>query len=256
MHRLINTILLLFLSICTISFQSCDNNSHDNSVLGNDYNLQKDSIALRVAILPIHECDILKYAKESGLAHSHGLRLEFIEYDALMDIDTALMSEMAHVYFEDSLRVSRIDIDTLKPKLFLQIPIKFSLITNKDKKITEVSGLRTNMVGLTRWSQLEKWMIDVCNADSVEESDIYHAQINSIPLRFNMVDEGLIDGAIMPEPWADSLRHLGHYTLRDTVLDGMGFYLSHSANEDSVRIEQAQLLKKIYLETIKETSVK
>lgn len=255
MHRLIQIILLAFLSISTISFHSCGNNTKDNSILNSNPNRPKDSFALRVAILPIHECDVLKFAKESGLADNHNLNIEFIEYDALMDIDTALLSEMAHIYFEDSLRVSRIDIDSLKPELLLPIPVKVSLITNKDKEITKVSELKTNMVGLTRWSQLENLMIDICNTDSVEQTDIYHAQINNIPLRFSMVHEGLIDGALIPEPWADSLQQLGHYTLRDTIIDGMGLYLSHSANKDSVRKEQAQLLKKIYLEALKKISV-
>jgi hypothetical protein len=183
-----------------------------------------------------------------------GLDIMLVPYDAMMDMDTAILSDMAHVYFEDSLRICRIQTDSLRPSMLLPIPVELKLIANKDKGIEDIKGLKTNMVGLARWSQTEKWMNTITDSTGMEEMDIYHAQVNSIPLRFSMVNDGLIDAGILPQPWADSLLSLGHKALKDTILDGMGFYISPNAQNDSIRQRQAHLLRKVYLETLKQTT--
>ena len=138
--------------------------------------------------------------------------------------------------------------------MFMSLPVELKLVANKDKEITDIQGLNTNMVALTRWSQLEEWMTHTATSAGMNQTDIYLAQINSVPLRFNMANGGLIDAAILPQPWADSLIALGHNTLCDTILDGMGFFISPSAHTDSLRQRQALLLRKVYLEAIRKQS--
>jgi hypothetical protein len=135
--------------------------------------------------------------------------------------------------------------------MLMPVPVELKLIANKDKDIEDIHGLKTNMVALTRWSQLEEWMSHMTDSANIEQTDIYHAQINSLPIRFNMVSGGLVDAAILPQPWADSLLALGHNNLCDTTLNGMGFFISPSAHADSLRLRQAELLRKVYLEAIK-----
>ena len=254
MPSITKKLLPAILCIATLLIASCDRNSITSSQSSDNDKSTSDSSSLRVAILPIRECDILQYACESGLASDMGLDLEFIPYDALMDIDTAILTDVAHVYFEDSLRISRIKTDSIRPIMLLPVPVELKLVANKDKEIKDIHGLKTNMVALTRWSQLEEWMTYMTGAASMEQTDIYHAQINSLPVRFNMANGGLIDAAILPQPWADSLLNLGHANLCDTILDGMGFFISPSAHGDSYRQRQAQLLRKVYLEAIKKQS--
>lgn len=211
----------------------------------------KDSVTLKVAILPIRECDVLRYALESGLAGRMGLCLEIIPFDAMMDIDTAILSGTAHVYFSDSLRIRRIETDSLRPDMLLHVPVKAVLIANRDKDIKDIAGLHTHMVGLTRWSQLEQWAEEMADtAGHRPEINMYHAQINSIPLRYRMVDGGLIDAAIMPQPWADSLTGTGHRLLEERILSGTGFFISPAVRNDSLLQQQALLLKKVYTEAL------
>lgn len=245
-------ILTSLLCICLIVLSSCKKD-HENNFISSSSIEDSASIdlTLRIAVLPMQECDILRYAQTSGLAKTLGLNMELITYNSLMDIDTAILSGSAHVYFEDSLRICRIKDDSIRPKMLLPVPVHFSLIANKDKKISNLKDLRTNMVGLTRWSQPEEWIRSLATESGIEHSDIYHAQINNIELRFNMIHGGLIDAAIIPQPWADSLARLGHIVLKDSILEGMGFYASTSLQMDSVLREQGRLLKEVYLESLK-----
>lgn len=254
MPSITKKLLPAILCIATLIVASCDRNSTTSSQSSDNDNSTSDSSSLRVAILPIRECDILRYVCESGLASDMGLDLELIPYDALMDIDTAILSGVAHIYFEDSLRISRIKTDSIRPIMLMPVPVQLKLVANKDKEIKDIQALKTNMVALTRWSQLEKWMTHMTDTARIEQTDIYHAQINSLPVRFNMANGGLIDAAILPQPWADSLLALGHNNLSDTILDGMGFFISPSAHGDSCLQTQAQLLREVYLEAMKKQS--
>lgn len=213
-----------------------------------------DSTTLRIALLPIKECEPLKYAKETGLAERMGLDMLLLEYDAMMDMDTAVLSDVAHVYFEDSTRMGNIKSDSLRPAILVPVPVKMSLVANKDKTIEDLKDLKAHMVGLTRTSALERWMTELTDSAGLEHDDVYHAQVNSIPLRFRMLCDGLIDAAIMPRPWADSSAVAGHITIREELLDGMGFFVSAKAQADSTIRKQAELLKKVYLEALTQTT--
>lgn len=254
MHRISIFFIATLLYTVILTLSSCRNGKNTTPLFNSDASDYSDSLSLRVAILPIKECEVLCHAQESGLASSMGLDIMLVPYDAMMDMDTAILSDMAHVYFEDSLRICRIQTDSLRPSMLLPIPVELKLIANKDKGIEDIKGLKTNMVGLARWSQTEKWMNTITDSTGMEEMDIYHAQVNSIPLRFSMVNDGLIDAGILPQPWADSLLSLGHKALKDTILDGMGFYISPNAQNDSIRQRQAHLLRKVYLEALKQTT--
>lgn len=213
-----------------------------------------DSTALRIALLPIEECAPLKYAQKTGLARRMGLDMVLIEYDAMMDMDTAVLSDVAHVYFEDSMRVHLLRPDSVRPIMLVPIPVKMSLVANMDKSIDSIASLRTHMVGLTRHSALDTWMAELTDSAHLEQDEVYHAQINSIPVRFRMLSDGLIDAAIMPRPWVDSLAGEGHTVVEEKVLDGMGFYISTKAQADTTRMKQAELLKKVYLEAMTQTT--
>lgn len=236
--------------VIVVALLSCGGGKNDTVSATVSDSLHNDSV-LRVAVLPIRECDVLRYAQNSGMAARMGLKMELVEYDALMDVDTAVLSGMAHIYFEDSLRVCRIVEDSVRPHLLLSVPVRLSLIANKDKEIKTVSDLKANMVGLTRWSLLERWMTAISSSASLEQMDVYHAQINSIPLRFRMLNDGLIDAGILPQPWADSLLSHGHILMEDTILEGMGFFVAPSVQKDSICQMQTDLLKKVYLEALK-----
>ncbi len=247
MRSLLSTLLLALASACLLL--SCNGKGNNAATTDNTISAN-DSTALRIAILPIEECAPLRHAQESGLAKRMGLDMIFVEYESMMDVDTAILSNVAHVCFGDSARIGNIKADSLRPILLLPIPVKMSLIVNKDKEIKELPELKAHMVGLTRMSALETWMNILVDSAHVEQDEIYHAQINSIPVRFRMLNGGLIDAGIMPRPWADSLLTQGHTAIREEILDGMGFYISAQAHADSTILRQAELLKKVYLEAM------
>ncbi len=250
MKRRPYSLLSFILYLLSFTFLLSCAGKGSNATVANDSHTN-DSQTLRIAVLPIEECEPLRHAQQSGLARRMGLNMTLLEYDAMMDIDTAVLSNVAHVYFEDSRRMKAIKVDSLRPTMALPIPVRMALIANKDKGIDTLTSLKSHMVGVTRISALETWMTAMADSANMGQDDVFHAQVNSIAVRFRMLDGGLIDAAIMPYPWADSLQTLGHTAIQDTILEGMGFFLDARAKEDTIRQRQVELLKKVYLEAMK-----
>lgn len=242
---------LLIISIVITAALSCTGSEIKTEIAEAESIASNDSGMLHIAILPIKECLVLQYAQNSGLAQKMGLKMKLTVFESQMDIDTSMISNSTHIYFGDSARISQSKYDSLVLKPVLKLPTELLLLTNKDLKIKEVAELKTKIVGLTRNSQLEEWLkclSDTCLSDSGE---IYHAQINSIKLRTNMLNNGLIDAAILPQPWADSLTTVhGHPVLAKHMSNGLGLYAKKRVMDDSLMNQQIVLLKKVYVASL------
>ena len=143
MLRIPRYILMVLSCAALFSVVSCTVSSNgENTTSPAPSVAPADSLSLRIAVLPIKECGILSYAQESGLADSMGLSMTLVPYQALMDIDTAILSSQAHVYFEDSLRVCRIKEDSLRPSVLLPVPVKLSLISNRTRLFPSFTNLK------------------------------------------------------------------------------------------------------------------
>lgn len=137
----------------------------------------------------------------------------------------------------------------------MSIPTELTLIANKDKNIKKISDLNAKIVGLTRSSELETWMNNMTDTSLTENQEVYHAQINSIRLRTDMLNNALVDAAILPQPWADSMTaYHGHNILSKWLADGFGFYSADSILSDSLLKEQILLFKKVYVEALNKLS--
>lgn len=203
-----------------------------------------DSLALKVAILPIAECDTLRSMVASGQTDSMGLAVQLLEYDAMMDIDTAIINGRAHIYLADAERIGRMPAE-VRPTLLMQQPVKYRIIANRTKRIRKAVSLKEHMVGSTRWSCLDTWLDKVADSVRLKTTDVYHAQINDIALRASMVDDGLLDAGILPSPHSDTLMKAGHRVLATTRLTGMGWYLAPGLEQDSLRKDQIRIFRKI-----------
>ncbi|MBR1467611.1 MAG: hypothetical protein IJ606_03160 [Bacteroidaceae bacterium] len=223
----------------TILLASCRKQEASNSIPH-----IPDSLALKVAILPISECDTLRGMVASGEADSMGLHIRLMEYNAMMDIDTAITNGRAHIYLADAGRISRMPAH-IRPTLLMQQPVRYRIIANRTKRIRKAVSLKEHMVGSTRWSCLATWLDHVADSVGLKTTDVYHAQINDIALRASMVDDGLLDAGILPSPYADSLINAGHRVVATTQLTGMGWYMAPGLENDSIRKKQAGLFQKI-----------
>lgn len=171
-----------------------------------------DTTVLRVAVMPTLSCLPVYYAEQTGLADSLGLEMEVLHFQAQMDIDTAIIYGHADVAFTDLIRVERLSKEvTLTPFASCDEPL--SLISLKTKRVKRVDQMKEQMIAISRLSATDYWCDRVLDSTRTNHDDIYRPQINDVQLRAEMLRQGLIDAAMMSEPYATWMTMLGHKRL-------------------------------------------
>ena len=175
-----------------------------------------DTSVLRVAVMPAMGCLPVFYAHRSGLADSLGLDMELIRYQAQMDIDTAILRGHADIALTDLIRVARLGRQGAKLEAFAACDEPLSLISLKTKRVKQVNQMKEQMVAVSRLSATDYWLDRLLDSPRTSYDDIYRPQVNDVRLRAEMLRLGLIDAAMMGEPYATWMVMLGHKRLFQT----------------------------------------
>ncbi len=171
-----------------------------------------DTTVLRVAVMPAMNCLPVFYADRSGLADSLGLPMELLRYQAQMDIDTAILRGHVDIAFTDLIRCTRLSKQVaLTPFLSCDEPL--SLISLKTKRVKRINQMKEQMIAVSRLSATDYWCDRLLDSTRTSYDDIYRPQVNDVRLRAEMLRQGLIDAAMMGEPYATWMTMLGHKRL-------------------------------------------
>lgn len=171
-----------------------------------------DTTVLCVAVMPAMSCLPVYYAEKTGLADSLGLEMQLLRYQAQMDIDTAIINGYADIAFTDLIRCARLSKQVdLAP--IASCDESLSLISLKTKRVKQVNQMKEQMIAISRLSATDYWCDRVLDSTRTSYDDIYRPQINDVWLRAEMLRQGLIDAAIMGEPFATWMTMLGHKRL-------------------------------------------
>ena len=201
----------LFTFTFYLSFVSCSHRQEAIQFEETD-SIGIDSTALRVAVMPTTNCLSVFYAERSGLADSLGLKMKLLRYQAQMDIDTAIVYGHVDVAFTDLIRVCRLS-ERVPITPFAGCDEPLSLISLKTKRVKQVNQMKEQMIAVSRLSATDYWCDRVLDETHTSYDDIYRPQVNDVRLRAEMLRQGLIDAAMMGEPYATWMTMLGHKRL-------------------------------------------
>ncbi|MBQ4229116.1 MAG: ABC transporter substrate-binding protein [Bacteroidaceae bacterium] len=201
---------ILLAIIATIMLASCSQRQEATQFQADSTGI--DTTVLCVAVMPAMSCLPVYYAEKTGLADSLGLEMQLLRYQAQMDIDTAIINGYADIAFTDLIRCARLSKQVdLAPIASCDEPL--SLISLKTKRVKQVNQMKEQMIAVSRLSATDYWCDRVLDSTRTSYDDIYRPQINDVWLRAEMLRQGLIDAAIMGEPFATWMTMLGHKRL-------------------------------------------
>ena len=199
-----------------------------------------DTTVLRVAVMPAMNCLPLFYAERIGLADSLGFEMELLRYQAQMDIDTAILCGHADIAFTDLIRTTRLSKQvSLTPLASCEEPL--SLISLKTKRVKRVNQMKEQMIAVSRLSATDYWCDRLLDSTRTNFDDIYRPQINDVRLRAEMLRQGLIDAAMMGEPFATWMTMLGHKRLFQSNGKKPQLYVWTACNSATRKQKQAFL---------------
>lgn len=208
--RLHGTILLTFI----LAMASCTKRQEALPYVGNPCGT--DTTALNVAVLPTLSCLPVYYAQRMGMFDSAGVNVQLWRYRAQMDVDTSVLRGHVQVAMSDPFRALRLQSDTLSVAPLLAMDEPLSMIALKGKRVKHMQQMKEKMVAISRLSCTDYWCQRMITDSDIELSLIFRPQINDIFLRADMLRNGLIDAAMLPEPYATWATQEGHRRINRT----------------------------------------
>ena len=196
--------------IATIMLASCSHKQEATQFEADSTSI--DTTVMRIAVMPAMNCLPVYYAEKTGLADSLGVEMKLLRYQAQMDIDTAIVNKHVDIAYTDLIRCTRLSKQvSLTP--FASCDEALSLISLKTKRVKQINQMKEQMIAVSRLSATDYWTDRLLDSTRTSYDDIYRPQVNDVWLRAEMLRQGLIDAAMMGEPYATWMTMLGHKRL-------------------------------------------
>ncbi len=202
--------------------------------------------SLKIGVIPTTECLPFLVADRLGLADSMGLDLHVELFHSCMDADTAFLRH----------RIDGITTDMVKLGIWGSHgePVvgvmggtwHLAALTTRQSRISSPSNLKEKIVAITRNSCLDMYADLMMGKANLESVDLNKPQINDLRIRYRMVEQNELDGAILPPPWSEMCLRKGCRLISDySELDGMSNNFALVFNDSLLSRRKADVKKLI-----------
>ena len=214
---------------------------------------QRDSAALHVALMPVHDCLPFYLAECTGIYERLGLEVRLINYQAQLDIDTAMAKGHVEVAYSDLARAIMLQQDSVDVRAIAALNGDLQLITARRGRIRKLEQLKEKMVAVARHSVTDYWSDRLTDTASLQRADIFRPQINNVRIRTDMLCNGTMDAVFLPEPYASEALLRGNnlnFTTKGLKPQLVVLLASGRAMNDTSRRQQIDLLLQGYNQAV------
>ena len=201
-----------------------------------------DSLALHVALMPTLGCLPVYYAQLTGITDSLDLDICLLRYSAQMDIDTAIARRHTDIAYTDIIRAIRLS-DSVSITPFLASDEPITMVAQKGKKVKKMQQMSEKMIAICRLCATDYWCEKMLDSAKISQDSIYRPQINDVKLRGKMMCTGLLEGAMLEEPYASWAIMGGNKRLMQTQEKSFQFaiwVITDSLHKDKRKAEQTR----------------
>ena len=160
---------------------------------------------MKIGILPVLDTLPLQVADRDGLFKEHGLDVELVPFASAMERDTAMLSGNLDGYFGD-LIATLLLIENNVPMRIATVSFAtdteqrmFALVKSGECK---KSGDEPLTVGLSFTTIMEYLLDTMVPLSGAKDIPLGRMEVKKMPIRLQMLLEGQIDSAMLPEPLA------------------------------------------------------
>lgn len=182
-----------------------------------------ENAAFKIAVTPTMDCLPLFLLADSTLYDTAKVDIRLKQFNAHMDIDTALAGGSVQAAATELVRA--VDLHREKHTALRPIavtPLQWILVGNKKNKITTMQSLGDHMIAMTRYSATD-WLTSLVRKRTKTDKKIFGVQINDINVRLKMMLSDEMDAAWMPEPQATEALAKGNVQLMNSEKEGRSF---------------------------------
>lgn len=187
-------ILLFSMLILALALAAGCGNSNDKT--------QKDLQPITIGLMP--DTDSLPFiiAKEKGYFAEEGIEVNIQQYKSAMDRDSALQSGNLDGAVSDMLAVAFAKAGGFDVKVTSFTDGSYKLIASKDAGINNVKALAGKDVAVSRNTIIEYVTDQILAKEGMDSESINKVIIPQIPTRLEMLQNGKLAAATLPEPMA------------------------------------------------------
>lgn len=209
-------LLWIIATICLVT--ACGESYEETKRINREHRLKalrEDSAALKVAVMPTLDCLPIFLAEDHGLFDT-AVDIRLKQFNAQMDIDTALMNHRVEVAVSDLVRVERLKKQGDSLRYLTSTNAYWQLVTNRVGRILELKNLDDKMLAMTRYSVTDLLGDLAVDSGKLKSERVFRIQINDVNVRLKMLENNEMDALILTEPQAAVARMLKHKVLMDT----------------------------------------
>lgn len=183
--------------------------------------MRRDSLALKVAVMPTLDCLPLYVAEHYQLFDTlrGGVRLKF--YMAQMDCDTALERGRVEGAMTDLVRAKRMETRGMKLRYPTVTSAYWQLVANRNARVKQLKQLDDKMVAMTRFSATDLLTDRMIDSAKLDKDRMYKVQINDVNVRLLMLQNNEMDVLWMMEPQATAARMMKNGVVYDSRDDDL-----------------------------------
>ena len=200
--RKILAICLVVLSLGVLA--GCGNQQAEN-----DKKDKKELQPLTIGLMPDTDSVPFIIAQEKGYFKEEGIEVNIQQYKSAMDRDSALQSGNLDGAVSDMLAVAFAKSGGFDVKVTSFTDGSYKLIASKDSGIKEVKELAGKDVSVSRNTIIEYVTDQILAKENMTGDSINKVIIPQIPTRLEMLQNGKLAAATLPEPMASIAVHNG-----------------------------------------------
>jgi len=176
---------------------------------------RKDSLALKVGVLPTIDCLPMFIIKERAWIDTAKADVRFRDMESHIAADDALRRGKIEGSVTDIVRAERMKRQGLALTYVASTPLSWQFITNKKARIKELKQLTDKMIAVSRFSATAMLADMAVDSSRLKSEVVFRVQVNNPQIRLKMLLNNEMDAVLLPEPQATVARLAGNPVIMD-----------------------------------------
>ena len=160
--------------------------------------------ALTIGVMP--DLDSLPFviAEHNGYFKAEGIDVKIEHFKSAADRDTALQTGKIDGAISDMLAVVFFNDNKFNVKITSKTDGSFKLIAGKDSSVSKIEEASGKSIGISKNTIIEYLTDRIMESSNIDVNSPQKVAIPKIPTRLEMLNNGKIDMATLPEPLAST----------------------------------------------------
>ncbi len=206
---------------------------------------REDSAAFKIGVLPTEDCLPIILAKELSLYDTLGVSVHLRHYNAMSECRIALSHSLVEGAVIDSTLLAQLNDGNEWLTAGMPTSMTWKFLTAKKARINRLEQLTDKIIAADSHGESHRLAEQAIDSLQKKGKLAFVVQVEDLNVRLKMLNNGTVDAALLPEPYATKAKKQGANVIdRVKSLPKGILALRKEAMSDTARQEQYRLFLK------------